>query len=315
MITCRTADIDEAVSAVARVYCDHTLRVVPQSSIASGPVAMRLRATDGMGAGLVSLAYGADVEVDPGELQGMTLVKHAVSGRANVRQARETSVLRAGRTLIVSGNRPTRYEYDRAFAQISLRLDPAMITTRFGEVVGAQLESEVRFELRPLPSEVESAWSQIIHLAVRDDVLPAASTDHLGKIGLDLLLQRVAHNHSGLLSQEVAPSRTMLSRALDTIDAIPDYEVPTAGDIAARMGVSLRTIERLFREEAGMSPTRYLRNRRLDRVRAHLETGPEGILVADAAAAQGFYHAGRFAQQYRERFGETPSTTAQRAAR
>jgi transcriptional regulator GlxA family with amidase domain len=51
----------------------------------------------------------------------------------------------------------------------------------------------------------------------------------------------------------------------------------------------------------------YVRNLRLERVRAALLTSAEttGMIALDA----GFTHLGRFAAAYRERFGELPSST------
>lgn len=57
----------------------------------------------------------------------------------------------------------------------------------------------------------------------------------------------------------------------------------------------------------------YLRGVRLDRV--HLELSTRGGAVTDVAARWGFFHPGRFAQQYRDRFGELPSETAKGAGR
>ena len=57
---------------------------------------------------------------------------------------------------------------------------------------------------------------------------------------------------------------------------------------------------------------RYLRDLRLKRVRAELESG-KSRRVHDSALRWGFVHAGRFSLEYRRRFGESPSATLARA--
>jgi transcriptional regulator GlxA family with amidase domain len=98
---------------------------------------------------------------------------------------------------------------------------------------------------------------------------------------------------------------------MEFIDENPGAGTTTA-DLAALAGVSARTLQAGFQEIVGMSPTAYLRGVRLDRVHQELAAGERGS-VTDVAARWGFFHPGRFAQQYRDRFGVLPSETARRA--
>jgi len=87
------------------------------------------------------------------------------------------------------------------------------------------------------------------------------------------------------------------------------------GQLCVETGVSQRSLEYLFRDYFGVSPVRYLALRRLHAVREKLMTARPGeTIVADLAAAYGFRHLGRFAQAYRQQFGELPSETLPRKA-
>ena len=81
----------------------------------------------------------------------------------------------------------------------------------------------------------------------------------------------------------------------------------------ARAGhMSVRTLHTVFHQELGTSAMAYLRAIRLDRVRGELlRVGPDGH-VTEVAMRWGFSHPSRFAQQYRDRFGELPSQTLRR---
>ena len=60
---------------------------------------------------------------------------------------------------------------------------------------------------------------------------------------------------------------------------------------------------------------RYLRNARFERARTALLRAEPEESVTDIAAAWGFTHLGRFAIEYRRRFGERPSDTIRRHRR
>ena len=85
----------------------------------------------------------------------------------------------------------------------------------------------------------------------------------------------------------------------------------TVGDIAAAAGVSDRTLQAAFQAELEITPMAYLRGRRLDRARAELADAAmqDRTSVTEVADRWGFGHLGRFAAEYKARFGESPSQT------
>jgi len=78
--------------------------------------------------------------------------------------------------------------------------------------------------------------------------------------------------------------------------------------VCSEVGCSARTLQVAFRQHAGRGPMEFLRELRLDRVRADL-TAPGRCGVREVAQKYGFLHLGHFANQYRARFGERPSET------
>jgi AraC-like DNA-binding protein len=82
------------------------------------------------------------------------------------------------------------------------------------------------------------------------------------------------------------------------------------GEICAALGVSDRTLRGLCAEQLGMSPTSYLRLRRMHLVHHTLRSGdPDAASVSEVARRYGFRNLGRFAFDYRAQFGELPSAT------
>ncbi len=81
-------------------------------------------------------------------------------------------------------------------------------------------------------------------------------------------------------------------------------------DLQQALGVPMRTLHNAFIAVHGLSVHRYLRLRRLHLARAALRAGPRSVShVKIAALSHGFWHLGRFAQEYRAVFGELPSET------
>jgi AraC-like DNA-binding protein len=101
-----------------------------------------------------------------------------------------------------------------------------------------------------------------------------------------------------------------VKRAVDFIQAHAGQPL-TLADLVAASGVPGRTLHKHFRLSKGMSPMAYLRGVRLQRVRADL-LHDDGTSVSTVAMRWGFDHLGRFAAEYRKRFGEAPSVTHRR---
>jgi AraC-like DNA-binding protein len=76
------------------------------------------------------------------------------------------------------------------------------------------------------------------------------------------------------------------------------------------LGVSERTLRKLFNEIHGRPPSRHLRMLRLSQVRrALLRARGQRFTVTEIAIDFGFGELGRFAVEYRKVFGESPSET------
>ena len=85
-------------------------------------------------------------------------------------------------------------------------------------------------------------------------------------------------------------------------------------EICKAIRISERALRICCQEHLGMSPKRYLVLRRLHLARQALRAAaPEAASVTEVAMHYGFWQLGRFAVEYRARFGEPPSATLRRA--
>jgi len=116
------------------------------------------------------------------------------------------------------------------------------------------------------------------------------------------------------LTSRVRPASSRIVRTCAQYAAGVNYQRVTMSDLSAVTGVSERRVRDAFRDWLGMSPTAYLRVAALCEVRGALLGSPfTRDPVTRAAADFGFFHLSRFAAQYRELFGESPSETVAHA--
>jgi AraC-like DNA-binding protein len=117
------------------------------------------------------------------------------------------------------------------------------------------------------------------------------------------------HNYSDALQRlgrSVAPRD--VKRAIDYMHAHLDGPL-TVGRLATTVGVAGRTLFKHFQDAHGTSPMRYARNLRFEKARQELLSAAGGRTITEIATRYGFSHLGRFAVEYRLRFGESPSQT------
>lgn len=111
-----------------------------------------------------------------------------------------------------------------------------------------------------------------------------------------------------VLRPERGPAPRDVKKAIDYMRRNVHRKLGMA-DLAGAAQVAERTLRKHFRAFVGLSPLDYWRRLRLAIVREELLQGANGASVTDVATLYGFCHLGRFASQYRQSFGEAPSTT------
>ena len=82
--------------------------------------------------------------------------------------------------------------------------------------------------------------------------------------------------------------------------------------LCTMVGASWATLQRAFAEEYGVTPSSYIKSRRLAAVQSELIKKGSRVVISDVANRWGFWHMGSFASDYRKQFGELPSETLRR---
>jgi AraC-like DNA-binding protein len=167
-----------------------------------------------------------------------------------------------------------------------------------------------------LSTTAANDWYHLVQLLAREVGRPGGLLSHrLAVQNLQLLLiqgllQIQPHNYTEALTESESPaSPAVAKRAIGLMHAHPETPWSTA-DLARATGVSARALQRSFERSDLPSPMMYLRRLRLHHVHSELATNsPDSVTVTMVAGRWGFVHLGRFASQYRQLFGESPSET------
>jgi AraC-like DNA-binding protein len=164
----------------------------------------------------------------------------------------------------------------------------------------------------------QTVWRTALFVAreldeLGDDPNPLLEA-HLEDYLITRLLLTLPHRWSERLADAgAAPAPASIRRAVDYIHAHADAPL-TVAEIAAIAGVSTRTLLRHFSTYRGVQPLAFIRQVRLRRAHQDLRAARDGDSVTAILHRWGFGHAGRFASDYRRRYGETPSETLRRAS-
>ncbi|MEU6429849.1 AraC family transcriptional regulator [Microbispora sp. NPDC046973] len=311
-----THDVDEARTRVGNDLGDHGLRPVdPETRL---DVRMNGVAFDGVG--LYSLGYGTEVLITPRPLDSYLLVEIPLTGTADVTHGRERIVATPELAAVLSLTRPMCMRWSPGHASLIARFDRAALEAHLAKLLGRTPRRPLTFSLgMDLTRPPARSWLSVVELLRREAETggamleqPVALRQLEGLLMTQLLLAQPSNYSEALSGGQPRVAPTAVERAVDLIEARA-AEPLTVEEIAESVGVGARALQEGFRRQLETTPMSYLREVRLDRVRAELTVHDSGATtVTDVAYRWGFVHLGRFALAYRRRFGESPSETLRR---
>ncbi|MEO1613208.1 MAG: helix-turn-helix domain-containing protein, partial [Pseudomonadota bacterium] len=104
-------------------------------------------------------------------------------------------------------------------------------------------------------------------------------------------------------NSRIGVRNTRLAKAVELFESELDEPMSTR-DVAERVGLSPRQLERLFDRYLSTSPKKYRMEMRLNRARELLRQTEMSVI--EVALASGFTSPSHFSKCYRSRFGSTP---------
>jgi AraC-like DNA-binding protein len=240
-----------------------------------------------------------------------------ISGQIQITTNAATARVAGRSGAVVSPGCPVAVEYltDDCRMQTLLFEQSALeseLSTMIGQPASKPVQFDFELALTAPPSPFERALALLENEIAESAglvAMPAMST-RLARLVIAGLLLSQPNNYTGELTRPCAlPGSRAIRRALEFIEGRPS-EIETVADIANEVGLSVRALDDGFRRYVGTPPMSYLRQVKMSRAHdALVSADPELTTATTIARRWGFGHYGRFASEYRRRYGRKPSET------
>ncbi|WP_031469535.1 AraC family transcriptional regulator [Sciscionella sediminilitoris] len=305
-----STDVDETREAVAAAFCPHGLFPVQRRPAFEA----RFHSVRLGDVGLNYLDYGDAVRIAPGQLEDFFLVQLPLSGSAEITCGDRHIVSHPGLASVPAPDRMLSMRWGAGNPQLIVWIDRERLENHLRTLLDHPVTEPLRFELG-MDTTACRPWLNVVAL-LRGEVErggePLAQHE-LERLLMSRLLLAQPNNYSAALHRRAPEAAPRVVRAAVELIEAHAAERLTVEDIAEAVGISVRALQEGFRRTLDSTPTGYLREVRLQRVRAALAAAdPRTAGVTDIALRWGFVHQGRFSVQYRQRFGESPSVTLRR---
>ncbi|MGW6413259.1 AraC family transcriptional regulator [Streptomyces vinaceus] len=315
-ISFRTADVDEARTELTARYPTSSLYVLRRDHAFEAAFdEVRFESLT-----IGQFSYGADVRLQCAE-PGSYHISVPLSGTFEWQQTQHVpAVATPQEAAVFDATADTRIGRWRSDCRaLTLMVEPNVLRNSLEAMLGRSLTTAPSFAPQLDVSRGPGRrWFELVRWVAEQSGHEDASMWHpmvaaplqealLG--GLLLTLEHPLREELELGRSGARAPAGAVKRVIDAIHAHPQ-EPFTLTELASIARVSVRRMQEAFQVHLGVSPMTYLRNVRLARVHEELQNADANELqVKDVAIRWGFSHFGRFAGQYRSRFGVTPSQT------
>ena len=307
----RSQNVQEASDRMGRVFSPHRLELRDEAAhldVTHNQVRLR-------DVSLNFLQYGAPVLIDPGERGDFYMIQLPLSGSAQVVSG-GIEVRSDTQTLSVLQPRTRSLMTWSGDCTMILVQAPCQVLRERARMWGIDKPQSFALAHSRTADGVAAWWQAVLDL-----------THNLDRFGEQWLRHPAAYAameefllsaFSALLCEQEEKTRFVergdercMRRAKEYIHANLDCSL-TSEQIASHACVSPRTLEAVFKRLGDVTPLAYARRCRLQAVHDALRRAcldGRTVNVTEVALAYGFIHMGRFAAQYREQFGCSPSET------
>lgn len=315
----RTSDPEEARTRMQRVFCDHRLRVLGGRKQIDAE--MYYRPIRGIGIG--RMRYGANVEINPGQLETFALVQMPIYGAELIEHGGFRVNSRPDMASVISPTRSLSMWHGVDTEKLFVKIERVALERHCHQLLGGNLRRPVEFAPHmSMTAPQLRSWVRLMRWIYdefgrsggeAEGIVSPLFAAQIEQMVITTLLLCQPSNYSERLADQgpsVAPH--FIRRAEDYIEEYA-HEALTVSDLAEHVGVSTRSLFSGFRKYRDTTPMQYLTGVRMKRVHAELKAAsPEGTTVTSVAMNWGFTHLGRFTASYKRHFGERPSVTLHR---
>ncbi|MDK4807648.1 MAG: AraC family transcriptional regulator [Novosphingobium aromaticivorans] len=293
-------DAVAVVDAVSRILAPHEMDVRhPGQTIRAHVRHVQLASCR-----LADLTYGAAVRIRSRVPADRILVHTVIEGQSRMALSDgRTRVLDEGAMHVSMPGAPLAIAFGSSSRHMTANLPVSLWPA------AAAFREEERSPMVALDDGSAGVWLDLMRFALGWGEIGSRvlqdSAGHIAALIGDFLCDRVTIEGA---AGGAVPWFVVQARALMTELVRSGQEVITPGQVAAQVGVGLRTLQMGFRRFVGRSFGEDLREQRLHELHRLIAVSSGQDDVTTLMHACGIVSTGRFAGYYRERFGMLPST-------
>ena len=307
-----TQELDEARGQVSHLFCPHRIEMADLGrQFYSSFTYAKLGNMS-----LCHIRYDGNVLIEPSARGAFYLIGMPMKGTTIVTCDQQHVVSMPGIATIQSPGQTVRVDWHDTSEKMVVKICQESMERHLTGLLGHPPNRPLEFQVEMPTAGGFGATLQHAIDAVSEEIKqqsclassPLAITQ-VEEMLMTLLLIGQPHNYTEELRQPVTPAAPYyVKRAEEFICASVKKQL-NFSDVAEASGVSGRTLLEGFRRFRGISPMKFLRQKRLEHVRADLLQGALDDTVTEISMRWGFLHQGRFARDYHKRYGEVPSKT------
>lgn len=258
---------------------------------------------------LCRLSYGGAVRVTTPALEDRYHLQVLLKGHCLWRRGTQERFLAPGELLLINPDDPVDLTYSDDCEKFILKIPSSLVQAVCEEQRWPLPAQGVRFshnlyELAQLESFTRLLGLVCLEAEADDNALQ--TQEHYTRIIASKLLTQLDSN---ICREMRVPQAASFERLVQYIEENLKQDI-TAEQLAASAQISVRSLYSMFERNAGCTPKQYIRERKLARVQQCLSDPSCHVRsVTEIALDYGFLHLGRFAESYRNNFGELPSDT------
>jgi AraC-like DNA-binding protein len=249
-------------------------------------------------------------------------LQFTIQGTCEVGNGQARYELNPNQVFILNLGKPVYQDMEAGYRQINVQVKRSAAERLLAQSLGGVSRPKLQFPDVPmaLNGDLESLFryvGDLIH--ARAYVLmmlnvPAVERQ-IDQAFLTMLLCALPNDYQQRLKElDDGPPKPYYIRKAEAFMKANVNELITLQDIVSVSGVAERTLHNAFRQHLGLTPLAFLKNHRLEVVRRILmDPANARRTVTDIAFEHGFMHMSKFADDYKRRFGETPTMTRWKA--
>lgn len=308
----RSTDLDESRDAVGKIFCDHKIEVTG----AANELVTELYEAEFCRSSLAHTSYGTAVSINTGRVNSYYLVQVPWEGSIEVTNGKHCGSFKPGVASIISPAVPMQMRWSSGASFYTVKLSKHTMESRLASLLGEDLQSPLIFDpVLDFSSPQGKRWVSGVEFVRQQLTLPnpgsleQSMAQQLEETLCLMALELLPHNYSDQshrISSALAPKSVRRARQYILDNIQKDISLD---DLAAETATSPSNLSKHFRNYQGQPPMQFIRAKKLDAVHQILKQSYGEVSVTEIALQYGFNHLGRFSHYYREKFGESPSTT------